>query len=276
MTMGRLRVAAVQMSSQDDLAKNLRRVGERIEEAASMGARAVVLPENFAFMGKEAEKHAIAEALSGSDAGGPILSALASAARGAKVWVIGGGMPTRSGDPTRPFNSCVVLGPDGALRAHYHKAHLFDVELADGSVYRESGGTTPGGGEAVVVDIEGWKVGLSICYDLRFPELYRRLSEGGAEVIVIPSAFTVPTGKDHWHVLLRARAIEAQAYVIAPAQWGRHPHGRLTYGKSLIADPWGDVIAQASEGEGVVVAELRRGYLEEVRDRLPSLRHRRL
>jgi len=119
-------------------------------------------------------------------------------------------------------------------------------------------------------------VGLSICYDLRFPELYRALSDQGAEVLAIPAAFTVPTGKDHWHVLLRARAIEAQSYVLAPAQWGRHPKGRQTYGKSLVVDPWGDVVAQASDGEGVVFAELSRAFLEDVRKRLPSLRHRRL
>lgn len=275
MSMGRLLVAAVQMSSQSDLADNLRDASRHIEDAASEGARIVVLPENFAFMGPEDEKRELAESLDRAEAEGPILGALAAAAAKSGVWVIAGGMPTRSADALRPFNSCVALRPDGTIAAHYHKTHLFDVDLID-STYRESKGTTAGGGEAVVIDVEGWRVGLSICYDLRFPELYRALSARGAEAIVIPSAFTVPTGKDHWHVLLRARAIEAQAYVIAPAQWGKHPRGRMTYGKSLIADPWGDVIAQASDGEGLALAAMSRDYLDDVRNRLPSLRHRRL
>lgn len=273
MSMERLTVAAVQMSSQADVTENLRVVCKRIDEAVRQGARLVVLPENFAFMGSNDEKRAVAESLEDP---GPILRALATAATQSKAWIIGGGMPTRSPDPLRPFNTCVAIAPDGSIAAHYHKLHLFDVELADGSVYRESKGTMPGEAKPPVIDIEGFRVGLSICYDLRFPELYRELTEQGAEVVVIPSAFAVPTGKDHWHVLLRARAIEAQSYVIAPAQWGRHPRGRQTYGKSLIADPWGDVIAQASDGVGLVLAELNRAFLDEVRTRLPSLRHRRL
>lgn len=273
MSMERFTVAAVQLSSQADVAENLRVVRERIEQAAARGAKVVALPENFAFMGSEDEKCALAESL---DAPGPILDVLAKAAQSSRTWVIGGGMPTRSTDPQRPFNTCVVIAPDGSIAAHYHKLHLFDVELADGSVYRESKGTMPGEKAPPVVEIDGFRVGLSICYDLRFPELYRALSNQGAEVLVVPAAFTVPTGKDHWHVLLRARAIEAQSYVIAPAQWGKHPKGRQTYGKSLVVDPWGDVVAQASDGEGVVFAELSRAFLEDVRKRLPSLRHRRL
>jgi len=268
----RLTVAAVQMSSQDDVAANLRVVRARIDEAAARGARIVALPENFAFLGSEEAKRSVAESL---DDPGPIVRSLALAARENGVWVLGGGMPERSSDPNRPFNTFVVVGPDGSVAARYRKIHLFDVDLPDGA-YRESAGTMPGDGEPVVCEIEGIRVGLSICYDLRFPELYRELSNRGAEVIVIPAAFTVPTGKDHWHVLLRARAIEAQSYVLAPAQWGKHPRGRQTYGKSLVVDPWGDVIAQASEGEGIVLADIRRSLLDDVRTRLPSLRHRRL
>jgi predicted amidohydrolase len=161
------------------------------------------------------------------------------------------------------------------LVARYRKLHLFDVDVGDGQSYRESASTSPGAAP-VVVDLAGFRVGLSICYDLRFPELYRVLTDLGAEIIVVPSAFTLATGKDHWHVLLRARAIEAQAYVVAAAQWGTHPRGRRTYGKSLVADPWGDVIAQCPDGEGIVLANIDRAHLERVRASLPSLRHRRL
>jgi predicted amidohydrolase len=161
------------------------------------------------------------------------------------------------------------------VAARYRKIHLFDVEVGDGQVYRESAGVT-GGDETVVVPVGPFKVGLSVCYDLRFPELYRRLIDGGADVLLVPAAFTLMTGKDHWHVLLRARAIESQAYVIAAAQWGRHPKGRTTYGKSLVVDPWGDVIAQAPEGPGVVFARLEATRVAEVRASLPSLKHRKL
>jgi predicted amidohydrolase len=195
-------------------------------------------------------------------------------ARAHRIWVIGGGMPERSADPARPYNACVVFAPDGSLSARYRKIHLFDVELAERG-YRESAACSPGS-EPVTLSAGGLGVGLSICYDLRFPELYRSLSAAGAEVLAVPAAFTVTTGKDHWHVLLRARAIEAQAYVVAAAQWGKHPGGRLTYGKSCIVDPWGEIIAHASEGEGVITAVVDRSYLARVRSTLPSLRHRRL
>lgn len=273
MSRERLTIAAVQMSSQDDLAKNLSVASARIDEAARRGAGLVVLPENFAFMGTEAQKREIAESTDG--VAGPIVRALSDAAKRSGVWVIGGGMPERSDDRERPFNTCLAVAPDGSIAARYRKVHLFDVDLPDGSTYRESAATSPGQG-AVTVVIDGWSVGLSVCYDVRFPELYRALSDRGAEAIVVPAAFTLLTGKDHWHVLLRARAIEAQAYVVAPAQWGTHPRGRQTYGKSLVADPWGEVVAQASEGEGIVLATLERAYLDAVRARVPSLRHRRM
>jgi predicted amidohydrolase len=270
-----LAVAAVQMSSQDDLEKNLLRVGELVKEAADRGARVIVLPEGFAHMGTDERKRAIAEELDGGATKGPIFRALAEAARASTVHLIAGGMPERSPDPERPYNTAAVIGPDGTLIARYRKLHLFDVEVGDGHRYRESS-STMAGATPIVVTVEGFRVGLSICYDLRFPELYRKLTDLGAEVIVVPSAFTLVTGKDHWHVLLRARAIEAQAYVVAAAQWGTHPAGRRTYGKTLIVDPWGDVIAQCPEGEGVATATLDRAHLERVRATLPSLRHRRL
>jgi deaminated glutathione amidase len=269
-------VAAVQLQSQAEVGENLDRVESRVAEAAGRGAEVVVLPENFAFFGEEEGKRAVAEEFSpGSAATGVIRARLSEMARKHAVHVVAGGVPERSSDPDRPFNACVVVSREGAIHAVYRKVHLFDVDLVDGTRYRESGSTSAGS-EPVTVDIEGTNFGLSVCYDLRFPELYRALAGAGAEVLVVPAAFTLLTGKDHWHVLLRARAIESQAYVIAAAQGGKHPRGRQTYGKSCIIDPWGDVIAQASEGEGVVVATLDPAYLERVRANLPALRHRRL
>jgi predicted amidohydrolase len=273
-TSSSLVVAAAQMSSQDDVEQNLARAGELVEEAAARGARIVVLPENFAYMGTEEGKRQVAERLDGPELG-PIVSSLARAAQKSGAHVIAGGMPERSADPQRPHNTSIVVAPDGALVARYRKLHLFDVDVGDGHAYRESANTTPGNESPAVVDIGGFRVGLSICYDVRFPELYRKLSDLGAEVITVPAAFTLATGKDHWHVLLRARAIEAQAYVIAAAQWGTHPRGRRTYGKSLVADPWGEVIAQCSEGQGIALATVDRAYLRHVRQSLPSLTHRR-
>lgn len=269
-------VAAIQLSSQANVGANLDRAATLVAEAAQRGARLVLLPENFAFLGGgEEERRAIAEDLEGGDeGGGPIARRLAELSRAHGIWLLGGGMPERSGDRDRPYNTCAVFAPDGRLAARYRKIHLFDVDLGERS-YRESGSSSPGR-EPVTVEAEGISVGLSICYDLRFPELYRALSAAGADVLVVPAAFTVTTGKDHWHVLLRARAIEAQAYVIAAAQWGKHPGGRVTYGKSCIVDPWGEVIAQASEGEGVITAVVDRSYLGRVRASLPSLAHRRL
>jgi predicted amidohydrolase len=268
-----LRIAAAQLNSQDDVAKNLAVVERLAGEARRQGASALLLPENFAFMGgSDEQRRAVAEAVDGD---GPILSALRRLSREHDLTVIGGGFPERTADPDRPHNAAVVVGPDGEVKAVYRKIHLFDVEVGDGQSYQESAAVTPGA-TPVVVEIQGVPVGLSICYDLRFPELYRRLVDLGAEVLLVPAAFTLVTGKDHWHVLLRARAIEGQCYVVAAAQWGTHPRGRATFGKSLIADPWGDVIAQASEGVGLVTATLDRERLRQVRARLPSLQHRRL
>jgi predicted amidohydrolase len=264
---------AVQLSSQGDVGENLDRVAALIGEAARRGATAVALPENFAYMGDEEGKRAIAEDI--DPPAGPIGRRVAEAARASGVTVVAGGLPERSVDRERPYNTCAIFSPEGRLVARYRKIHLFDVELSDGTRYRESASTSSGEGP-VVAEVDGVRLGLSVCYDLRFPELYRALSAAGAEALVVPAAFTLLTGKDHWHVLLRARAIEAQAYVIAAAQWGKHPKGRATYGKSCIIDPWGEVIAQASEGEGVITATLDPGYLARVRANLPVLAHRRL
>jgi predicted amidohydrolase len=269
-----MRAAVVQLNSQDDVGQNLAKVEHWVGQAAAAGAQLVALPENFAFMGEEVVKREIAEVAHPGGAGGPIVSALLETAAKHGVWIIGGGMPERSADPARPYNSSVLVNPSGAIVAVYRKVHLFDVSLPDGTEYRESAATS-GGEETVTAEVLGARVGLSVCYDVRFPEHYRRLVNAGANVVTVPAAFTLPTGKDHWHVLLRARAIENQVYVLAPGQHGKHPRGRQTYGKSLICDPWGEVIAQCSEGEGFTAATLDFEYLERVRAALPVLGHRK-
>lgn len=265
--------AVAQMSSQTDFAANLLRAEELVAEAAARGAQLVLLPENFALMGDEARRRDVAERLDGAP--GAIVQSLQRAARRHEVTVIGGGFPERSDDPARPFNTSVVVGPSGDVLATYRKIHLFDVEVGDGVSYRESAATSAGD-SPVVVSAAGLSVGLSVCYDLRFPELYRALVDGGAQVLTVPAAFTLVTGKDHWHVLLRARAIESQSYVLAAAQWGSHPGGRRTFGKACIIDPWGDIVAQVPEGEGVAVAEVNPERVAAVRRDLPCLTHRRL
>jgi len=264
-------VSALQLNSQADPLANLERCAALVERAKQRGAEVVLLPENFAFFGPEAEKRRIAEPL----AEGQIARALREMARDSGVCVIGGGFPERSADPQRPHNTLLVVGSGGTDLAVYRKIHLFDVELGSAGSYAESDATSAGSA-VVVTDVAGFRLGLSICYDLRFPELYRALSREGAEVLLVPAAFTLHTGKDHWHVLLRARAIEAQAFVVAAAQQGAHPGGRNTYGHSLVADPWGTVIAEASDGVGLVTATLERARLESVRRSLPSLQHRKL
>lgn len=273
--------AAVQLSSQASVDDNLEAVRRLARRAAGRGARVVVLPENFALMGDEADKREHAEPLPAPPCepaaleGTRVARAVSELARELSVWLVAGGMPERSDDEARPFNTACVFDPEGALTQRYRKVHLFDVELGAGGSYRESASTSAGD-EPVVADVDGAKVGLSICYDVRFPELYRALSSKGAEVLVVPAAFTLDTGKDHWEVLLRARAIEAQSFVVAAAQWGTHPRGRRTFGRSMIVDPWGTVLAQASEGEGLALAELDPERLTRVRAQLPALRHRRL
>lgn len=255
-----LRIAVAQMSSQADLQHNLSRVRALVERAAAQGAQVVVLPENFAYLGPPKVRCAAAEAL---DEGGPIVSDLAHLAKAHRITIIGGAMPEKSADPERPYQTCIVVDADGSIVARYRKIHLFDAELREGERYCESATVTPGD-SIVDVEIRGFRIGLSICYDVRFPELYQRLAERRADLMAVPSSFALTTGKDHWHVLLRARAIETQAYVAAAAQWGISG-SRRTYGKSLIVDPWGDVVAQCSEGEGIAVATIDRAYLNGVR-----------
>jgi predicted amidohydrolase len=275
-----VQVAVIQLSSQDDVNANLSRVRELVLEAGRSGAELVALPENFAFMGEESKKREIAERVEADASVAPITHALRLAARDARVWLVAGGMPEQSGDPDRPYNTSLLFEPDGRLVSKYRKVHLFDVDLPDGTKLLESGATTAGG-EPNVNEISGRAskpigLGMTICYDLRFPELYRKLGERGVRIVTVPAAFTLTTGKDHWHVLLRARAIENQVFVLAPAQHGKHPRGRQTYGKSLIVDPWGDVLAQCGEGEGFAMARLDFAAQDRVRASLPCLSHRKM
>ncbi len=268
---GRLRLAAVQMCSRNDLEDNLQRATDRIREAADSGSDVVALPENFAFMGSDAERAEVAQGLDGE-----ILGTLKALAREKAINILCGSFLVRSSDESddRPTNTSVFLDRKGKEAAVYHKIHLFDVSLTDGASYRESEYIRPGD-EPVTVRREGVTFGLTICYDLRFPELYRRLARKGAQVIFVPAAFTMVTGKEHWMPLLQARAIESQVYVVAPAQFGRHDAKRQTHGHSAIVDPWGAVLAQAPERECVIYADFDAEYLEEVRRRIPILAHER-
>lgn len=272
-----MRVAALQMTSGPDVAANLEVAGRLIGEAASRGATLAALPENFAFMGQnDVDKRAVAE----SPGTGPIQAFLAGAAKQHGIWLVGGTMPMATGKPGatgadgRVAAASLVFAPTGERAGRYDKIHLFDVVLPDGlESYRESAHVRPGTDERVVETPAG-RLGLSVCYDMRFPELFRRLSAQGAQVLVVPSAFTVPTGIAHWDTLLRARAIENQAFVIAPAQWGTHPNGRRTYGDSLIVDYWGTVLARQPSGIGCAIADLDLAAQAESRRQFPALAHR--
>jgi predicted amidohydrolase len=263
-------LAAIQMASGADKAKNLDAAVRLVRRATSLGAGFIGLPENVAWMGPERERPGAAEPLDG-----PTLSSLGQLARELGIHLLAGSVLESGAPGDRVWNTSVLFGPDGERRAVYRKIHLFDAEVGDGAIYRESDAVAPGA-SLVTVETPLGVVGLSICYDLRFPELYRALSRAGAVLLTVPSAFTLLTGKDHWEVLLRARAIENQAYVLAPAQGGRHSEQRMTYGHALIADPWGLVIACASDGEGVAVAEFDPQRVARVRQNLPALQHRRL
>jgi predicted amidohydrolase len=272
-----LRVGAAQMRSTDDLAANLARCGELTAQAAAEGAQLVVLPENFAFLSRrEGDKMAIAEAYEPGGARGPTFDALRELAVKHGVWMLGGGTPERvPGDAKRSYNTAIVIDPTGELVAKYRKIHLFDVDIPGGATLRESASTAAGALDGLsVVDIAGAPVGLSICYDLRFPELYRRLvKDMGAEVVVVPAAFTAHTGAAHWHILLRARAIEDQAWVVAPAQWGKHNEKRETYGHTLVVDPWGTIAGERAEGDGVVVVTLDGEAVAKRRTQMPCMTH---
>lgn len=265
-----MKIAALQMVSTTRVESNLDAARALVERAAGEGAELVVLPEYFCLMGRsDRDKLGLAEA----PGDGPIQRMLAEAARRHRVWLVGGTLPLASGEEGRVMNANLVFSPAGDQVARYDKIHLFRFD--NGREQYDEGRTLKAGSEPVAFDAAGWRVGLSICYDLRFPELYRALMKPPCDLICVPSAFTHPTGSAHWEVLLRARAIENQCYVIAAAQGGRHENGRRTFGHSLIVDPWGEVVAMLPEGEGVVAVEIRRERLAEVRTQLPALEHRR-
>ena len=263
-----LRVACVQMTSGPDKAANLETAARLVREAAAAGAELVVLPEKWNAIGPPDVLHAAGEPLDGGESA----EAMSTWARELGVVLVGGSITERREGREKLSNTSIVFDRDGFAVALYRKIHLFDVDVG-GHVYRESDAEEPGD-EVVVAEADGWKVGLSVCYDVRFPELYRILALEGAELVTVPAHFTTPTGKDHWHVLLRARAIENQFYVAAPAQVGETLPGRPSYGRSLIVDPWGILLAQAPDEETVISAELDRARLHEVREKLPSLKNR--
>jgi nitrilase len=262
-----VRVAAIQMVSEPSVEANLAAAGEFVGDAAEQGAKLVVLPEWFCLMGRsERDKLAIREA----DGDGPIQSFLARTAARHRVWLIAGTVPLPAQHPEKVRNSCLVYDDTGRRVARYDKIHLFDFTDADRE-YRESN-TIEAGDRPVAIDSPFGRIALSICYDVRFPELYRRLAP--MDLIVIPSAFTATTGKAHWDLLVRARAVENLAWVIAPAQGGHHLNGRHTHGHTMIVSPWGEAVARLAHGPGVVVADIDPTYQRKVRESLPALLHR--
>ena len=271
--MSRVRAAVLQMCSADDVAANLATLRAAAAEAAGEGVRLLALPENFAFMGaRAADKLAIAE----RPGNGPIQAACSELARAHRMWLIAGTIALSDpAEPQRIIAACIVYDDEGKPRARYDKAHLFDVEGADGRRYRESATIAPGPARAVLSEGPGGRGGLSVCYDLRFPELYRRQVAEGALWLAVPSAFTRATGRDHWAPLLAARAIENQCFVLAPDQCGTHADGRSTWGHSRILGPWGELLAECGDAPGLAMAELDFGAQAALRRRFPALTHRR-
>ena len=264
----RIRVACVQMTSRTDRAANLETAARLVARAAATGADVVVLPEKWNGIGDSAFYHETAEPLEGGES----VTAMSEWARTHGITLVGGSIVELREGREKRSNTSLVFDGDGDVVATYRKIHLFDVEVG-GVVYRESESEEPGD-EAVVAHVEDWQLGLSVCYDVRFPELYRILALEGAQLVTVPAHFTTPTGKDHWHVLLRARAIENQLYVAAAAQVGETLPRKPAYGRSLIVDPWGVVLAQAPDEETVISAELDLAHLRDIRAKLPSLANR--
>ncbi|MFU8816515.1 MAG: carbon-nitrogen hydrolase family protein [Pseudomonadales bacterium] len=272
------RIAAVQLCATPDVERNLSQAERLVRQARDQGAQVVALPEAFAFLGPEQDKLVLLERLPvgehASATPGPILLRCQQLARETGVHLILGGFHELAPEPGKSFNTCVHIDPQGDIAACYRKIHLFDVCLADGTELRESTRTLPGS-EAVTSELPFGRLGLTVCYDLRFPYLFQALVDRGAVAVTVPSAFTRPTGAAHWHVLLRARAIEAQCYVIAPAQHGHNWGKRSSYGHTLIVDPWGEVLGELADGDGVVLADIDPQRVASVRGQLPSLTHRR-
>jgi predicted amidohydrolase len=266
----KLLAAAVQMLASDDKAANLKEAEHWIRQAAAKGARLVVLPEVFNWRGNKKFEREFAEPLPG-----PTSTAMAELARELKIFLLAGSILEAISASDKAFNTSLLFDPSGGLLASYRKIHLFDVDLANGVSLRESD-TRAHGGDVVVVPTELGKMALSVCYDLRFPELYRGHADKGADLIFVPSAFTAFTGEAHWEALLRARAIENQVYVIAADQFGKSAKSFECHGHSMIVDPWGKILAELADGPGVITAEIDLDYLAKVRAELPALLHRRL
>ncbi len=266
--------AVVQLCSRQVVKENLSLCQDLIARSAEKGAELVILPENFAYIGHLHEKIKLAEPLTEREPG-PILGSMMNIARHHGIHLLLGGTPITSDDPNHFYNTAMLLDPKGHIAASYRKIHLFDINIPGRAVFTESECVVPGD-KIVTVPLLQTVLGFSICYDLRFPELYRELSRQGATMVCVPAAFTLHTGKDHWLPLLRARAIENQCYILAAAQHGAHTPTRSSYGKSCIVDPWGAIIAQVPDKDGFALAELDMEYLVQIRRDLPCLSHRRL
>lgn len=266
-TPGVTKIAGIQMASGPDVASNLSEAERLIEIAAEQGAKLVALPEYFAIMGlKDTDKVAVKE----KEGNGPIQKFLSRIAKKLDIWIVAGSIPLESDQPNKVWNACLVYDDKGKQVARYDKIHLFGLDLGNEHYHEES--TIVPGKDIVTVDTPFGKLGLSICYDLRFPELYRAMKD--VDIILVPSAFTDTTGKAHWESLIRARAIENLSYVLAPAQGGYHLSGRETHGNSMIVDPWGVILDRLPRGSGVVIASINVGYQASLRKSLPALKHR--
>jgi deaminated glutathione amidase len=265
-------VAAVQLNSTPEVEDNVARARDLVAAAAGRGARLVALPEHFAYLGPEEGLLAVTQPVSGD-----LVSGFRELARQLEIFLLLGSFPELATPGAPPYNTSLLLGPQGQILARYRKLHLFEVDLPEIPAYRESQ-FTQAGAEVVVAPLPGTPgtAGLAVCYDLRFPELFRAMMLRGANLFLLPAAFTAATGPDHWEILLRARAIENQAYVVAPAQYGRHTRGRKSFGRSLIVDPWGLVLAQAPDEVGVIYARLDFARLTRLRREFPCLNHCRL
>ncbi|MDP7038295.1 MAG: carbon-nitrogen hydrolase family protein [Myxococcota bacterium] len=270
MSLESINVAVIQLTCTENTQDNMEKVLRLSKQAIAAGAKLITLPENYGFLGGEEEKLAHAQDIDD----GPFIEPLRRLAQAHQVGILAGGLPEKTHTKDKVFNTAVFIAEDGSTLATYRKIHLFDIDLREAS-FKESSHVAAGD-QTVVATFHGWKIGMSICYDLRFPELYRKLVQEGAQILCIPAAFTLHTGKDHWQPLIQCRAIENQAYVAAPAQFGRHSAKRASWGKSMLVDPWGTIIGQAKEAEGFALARFEKSYLDQVRQGLPALSHRRL
>ena len=264
-------IAALQITSTSNVESNFAEAEEQIELASRRGAELIGLPENFAFLGGDYEKLQLASELTDK-----CTNFLKTMSQRYQVYLLGGGYPVPAGDDAHIFNRCALFGKDGQVLGKYDKIHLFDVDLPDGNLYKESSTILSGSELPPIIDIPGLcKIGLSICYDVRFPELFRYLSENGAELFMIPAAFTAFTGKDHWQILLQARAIENTAYVVAPAQTGIHYGRRQSHCHAMVIDPWGNVLSDAGKTQGAAIAPADKSRVKQIREQMPSLKHKK-